>query len=180
MTWCDGVRVLIHHRRCGEAAAIAAVSACGAGRATANCSVANPRGTGLLVVSFLIAGLLAGCSTSDGVSTYIIDPGHYSVYHCDGLTKRLKDLQKREEDLTNLMAKASEGGGGVLIGGMSYRVDYENAIGEEKILRRTAAEKKCDLPPPAAPASPTPAAYTAPAAPPPAGTPVFQSDQTIR
>ena len=54
------------------------------------------------------------------------------------------------------MNRASEGGGGALIGNLTYRADYENALGEEKVLRRTAAEKKCELPPPAAPASPTP------------------------
>jgi hypothetical protein len=69
-----------------------------------------------------------------------------------------------------------------LIGNLTYRADYENALGEEKVLRRTAAEKKCDLPPPAQPASSTPTAYTAaPAAPAaPAAGPVFQSDQGIR
>jgi hypothetical protein len=152
MTWRDGVRVPIH-RRGRRAAAIAPLC-------------------------LVVAGLLAGCATGDGVSSFIIDPGHYSVYHCDGLTARLKALLTREQELANLMDRASEGGGGALIGNLSYRADYENAVGEEKVLRRAAAEKKCALPPPAAPASPTPTAYTAPAA--PAGAPVFQSDQTIR
>jgi hypothetical protein len=112
----------------------------------------------------------------------MIDPAHYSVYHCDGLQARLKALQVREQELSNLMLRASEGGGGALIGNLTYRADYENALGEEKVLRRTAAEKKCDLPPPAQPASSTPTAYTAaPAAPAaPAAGPVFQSDQGIR
>jgi len=108
----------------------------------------------------------------------MIDPAHYSVYHCDGLQARLKALQVREQELSNLMLRASEGGGGALIGNLTYRADYENALGEEKVLRRTAAEKKCDLPPPAAAVSPTPATYsTQPGATP---APVFQSDQTIR
>jgi hypothetical protein len=148
MTWRDSVRASIH-RRSHRAAAFA-----------------------------LLCLLVAGCSTSDGVSSFIIDPGHYSVYHCDGLAARLKVLLAREQELSNLMDRASEGGGGVLIGNLSYRADYENVVGEEKVLRRTAAEKKCELPPPAAPSSPTPTAYTAPAA--PASAPVFQSDQTIR
>jgi hypothetical protein len=44
-------------------------------------------------------------------------------------------IQERQQELSNLMARASEGGGGVLIGTMAYRADYENAIGEEKVLR---------------------------------------------
>jgi hypothetical protein len=112
----------------------------------------------------------------------MIDPAHYSVYHCDGLQARLKILQAREQELSNLMVRASEGGGGALIGNLTYRADYENVLGEEKVLRRTAAEKKCDLPPPPQPASSMPAAYTAaPAAPAaPNAAPVFQSDQGIR
>jgi len=114
------------------------------------------------------------------MTTLLIDPAHYSVYHCDGLVARLKALQARELELSNLMLRASEGGGGALIGNLTYRADYENAVGEEKVLRRVAAEKKCDLPtPPVPPASSTPAAYTA--APPgaPAAAPRFQSDQGI-
>lgn len=136
------------------------------------------RATAIASFWLVVAGLVAGCSTSDGVSSFIIDPGHYSAYHCDGLAARLKVLQARQQELANLMDRASEGGGGVLIGNMSYRADYENAVGEEKVLRRTAAEKKCELPPPAAAAPTTPTAYTAPAA--PAAAPVFRSDQTIR
>lgn len=91
-------------------------------------------------------------------------------------------MQAREQDLSNLMQRASEGGGGALIGNLSYRADYENMLGEEAVLRRVAAEKRCDLPPPPQPAPSTPAAYSAtpgaPAAPP--NGPVFQSDQSIR
>jgi len=115
------------------------------------------------------------------MTTFLIDPAHYSVYHCDGLATRLKALQAREQELSNLMLRASEGGGGALIGNLTYRADYENALAEEKVLRRAAAEKKCDLPPPPSPpAASTPAAYTAapPAA--PAAAPVFQSDRGIR
>ena len=111
----------------------------------------------------------------------MIDPGHYSAYHCDGLAARLKALQAREQDFSNLMQRASEGGG-ALIGNLTYRADYEKALGEEAVLRRAAAEKRCDLPQPPQPASSTPAAYSAApvAPPPPANGPVFQSDHGIR
>ncbi len=125
------------------------------------------------------AGLLGGCSTSDTYSTAMIDPAHYSVYHCDGLVTRLKALQTREQDLANLMARASEGGGGgALIGNLTYRADYENALAEEKILRRSAAEKNCDLnAPPPAPVAPTPAAFAAPPGK-HSGTTVLQTNQS--
>jgi hypothetical protein len=95
----------------------------------------------------LAAAALAGCSFSDGVGPYIVDPGRYSAYHCNDLVARLKQLLAREKELSNLTDKASEGGGGTVIGALSYRTDYEKAIGEEKVLRRSAAEKKCQLEP---------------------------------
>ncbi len=107
-----------------------------------------PIAPGVIALIMLLASL-AGCAMSDGVGSFIVDPGEYSVYHCKDLVARLKELTARETDLRNLMDKASEGGGGTLIGGLSYRPDYEKALGEEKVLRRTAAEKKCDLTPPA-------------------------------
>jgi hypothetical protein len=146
------------------------------------------------LIGVAAAGVLGGCAASDGVSSLMVDPGHYSVYHCKDMAARLQALQTRQKELLGLQEKASEGGGGLLIGNLSYRADYENAVGEERVLRRTAADKKCDLPPPAEPVSATPTAYSAPSAAPAsplsaptpsapapaAPTPVFQSDQTIR
>jgi hypothetical protein len=134
-----------------------------------------------LAAALLVANLLSGCSTSDMFSTVNIDPAHYSVYHCDGLVTRLKVLQKREQELSDLMARASEGGGGVLIGNLTYRADYENAVAEEKVLRRSAAEKNCDLNAPAPQPAPTPTAYSAQPTPAGrAGTPIFQNNQNTR
>jgi hypothetical protein len=99
-------------------------------------------GRGVFLVMCL-AGVTAGCSTS--VDTYLIDPGHYTAHHCKQLVDRLKELQTRQNELRNLTDKANEGGGGALIGGMSYRVQYERAVGEEKVLRGTAADKKCAI-----------------------------------
>jgi hypothetical protein len=112
-------------------------------------------GAASALLALSLAGVAAGCSSS--IDTYLIDPGHYSAYHCKELIARLKELQKREIDLRNLMDKANEGGGGTVIGGMSYRANYEKAIGEERVLRRTATDKKCAL-----------------------DGPVFESDQVIR
>jgi len=136
----------------------------------------------------LAAGLLAGCTTSDEVGTYLVDPAHYTFYHCKDLEKRLTSLLAREQQLHELMDKANEGGGGALIGTLSYRAEYENARGEEAVLRHTAADKNCQLPPPtsAASAAPSPAVAVAaplpaPPAPPVSAAPTsYQSDQTIR
>lgn len=105
----------------------------------------------------------------------MVDPARYSAYHCKDLVDRLTALLEQEKNLRNLMDKASEGGGGSVIGTLSYRADYEKTMAEEKLLRRTATEKKCELPPPAAPAA------SASTLPPSTSTPTsYQSDQTIR
>lgn len=142
------------HRRCGDESGKldASMRSCNGVRVLTYRHVFGR--TGFMPLCALVAAVLAGCATSDGVGSLLTDPGHYSVYHCDGLKARLIWLLAREQELTNLMERASEGGGGVLIGNLTYRADYENAVGEEKVLRRTAAEKKCDLPLLAAPARP--------------------------
>jgi hypothetical protein len=81
----------------------------------------------------------AGCSAGD----LMVDPGHFSVYHCNDLATQSKTLHKREIELRDLMNRASEGSGGVVIGTLTYRADYESVLTEEKIVRREQAEKKC-------------------------------------
>ena len=102
------------------------------------------------------AGALGSCGMSDGAGSILIDPGRYSVYHCNDLATRWKVLDAREKELRGLMDKASEGGGGAVIGSLAYRTDYESVLSEERLLKRTAAEKNCGF------------------------TPDFQSDHTIR
>ncbi len=114
----------------------------------------------------LIGGLaaiaLGGCGVSEqGIGTLTLDPGRYVLYHCNDLVDRLRGLINREKELRNLMDKAGESTGGALIGALSYRTEYETVLSDQKLVRRMAAEKKCDL---------------GPLGPPPTS----QSDQTIR
>lgn len=88
---------------------------------------------------------LADCS--GGVGTLMVDPGQYTAYHCDQLATQQKSLNVRETQLRDLILRASEGGGGTVIGALAYRTDYENVLAQEKLLRREAAEKKCSLEP---------------------------------
>jgi hypothetical protein len=106
----------------------------------------------------VIAAALAGCALNEGPGQLAVDPGRYEFYHCGDLATRLTVLQARETELRTLMAKAGEGGSGALVGALAYRADYETVLSEEKLLQRTAAEKKCEVGPP----------------------PAFQSGQTVR
>jgi hypothetical protein len=114
-------------------------------------------------ILLLAATTLAGCG-SDGVGALMVDPARFEGYNCKDLTGQWNDLIKREKELRDLINRADEGGGsGEVIGALTYRSDYQTVLERKKVLQRTAAEKKCQMPP-------TPAA-TAPA---------FTSDQTIR
>ena len=116
------------------------------------------QGCAVVLFSILVARALAGCGNfTDTPGMLTIDPGRYAAYHCPDLAKRWNELVKRERDLRALMEKANESAGGALIGSIAYRTDYDKALGEQRLVQREAAEKKCEL---------TPASY--------------ESDQTLR
>jgi hypothetical protein len=104
----------------------------------------------------LTAVALAGCGIGDGAGAMLVDPGHYSAYHCNELAARWKVLVARDNELRGLMDKASEGAGGNLIGTLAYRGDYDSVVTEERLVQRAAADKNCGF------------------------TPDYQSDHTIR
>jgi len=93
------------------------------------------------------ASVLAGCGASGDPGAVLIDPGRYDAYHCNELAARWKVLAARETELRGLMDKASEGGGGFVIGSLAYRTDYDAARSDEKLLLRIAAEKNCGFNP---------------------------------
>lgn len=99
---------------------------------------------------------LSGCGLSDGAGALFVDPGRYTLYHCDDLAARRKVLVARENELRGLIERAGESPGGAVVGSFAYRSDYDTVLAEEKLLQRNAAEKNCSF------ASP------------------LQSDQTIR
>ncbi len=105
----------------------------------------------------VLGAALAGCSMGGGgAGSLLVDPSVYSAYHCDDLAKQWKVLVAREKELRALMQRAAQGTGGGVIGSLAYRPEYDSVLSEEKLLQRTAVEKKC------------------------AATPQFQSDQVIR
>jgi hypothetical protein len=117
-------------------------------------------GSVLPVAAFVLAAAtLAGCG-SDGMSSVLVDPARYNGYRCSDLVGQWKTLVAREKELRNLMDKANEGGGGAIIGTLTYRSDYQTVLEQEKVLQRTAAGEKCQLMP--------------------ASTSTYTSDQTIR
>jgi len=95
----------------------------------------------------LAVGTLAGCSTTDGLDSMLVDPSRYEGYNCKELAGQLQSLDKREKDLRNLIDRADESTSGVVIGALAYRTDYQTVIADKKVLKGTMAEKKCQLTP---------------------------------
>jgi hypothetical protein len=87
---------------------------------------------------------LAGCG-SDGAGAIFIDPGRYTLYHCDELATRRKALIARETELRGLMERASESAAGSVIGSLAYRSEYDSVIAEQRLLQRNAAGKNCSF-----------------------------------
>jgi hypothetical protein len=116
------------------------------------------RGSWSALAFVLAAGALAGCGStySDGVGSLLVDPSRYDGLNCKDLINQLNSLNAREKELRNLINKADESTGGVVLGALAYRSDYQSVLEQKKVVQRTAAEKKCQL------------------------VPVFTSDQTIR
>ncbi len=90
---------------------------------------------------------LAGCGLSDGYGALLVDPAQYSTLHCKALVTEWQSLAVREGELRRLMDKASEGGGGTVIGTVAYRSDYEVVLQRQRLLKRVAAEQHCELVP---------------------------------
>ncbi len=131
-----------------------ALQAIAPSRVSPSTAVAHP---GLAVLLAVVAGVaLSGCSANDGAGALLVDPSHYSAYHCDALATQWKVLVAREKELRALMERADQGAGGGVIGSLAYRPEYDSVLSEERLLQRTAAEKNCTT------------------------TPQFQSDQVIR
>ena len=89
---------------------------------------------------------LGGCSlATDGLASLAVDPARYEGYHCKELVSQWNGLVRREKELRDLINKAGEGGGGTVVAALAYRSDYDTVLERQKVLKRTAAEKNCDL-----------------------------------
>jgi hypothetical protein len=91
-----------------------------------------------------LACALCGCAGNDS-GALLIDPGRYELFKCDDLATRWKLVSAREKELRALMDRASQTGGGTVIGSLAYRSDYETVLSDERLLQRTAAAKNCPL-----------------------------------
>ena len=107
-----------------------------------------------VAVISIAAFALVDCS-EDRLSRFVVAPGKYIFYTCDEIATLIKNYTARQEELRQLMARASTDAAGRLIGTIAYESDYISAEGELRDLRATAADKNCsDIPPATPPTAP--------------------------
>jgi hypothetical protein len=91
--------------------------------------------------------LLGGCAGSDStLSSLMVAPGQYDIYHCDQLVRLIQGTTARVRQLEALKAKAETGAAGQLVSTAVYEPDYLAARGALKEMRRSAREKNCTVP----------------------------------
>jgi hypothetical protein len=95
-------------------------------------------------LALLAAGSLGGCAFApDALDAVFTDPAKYDLVGCKDLAEREGQLAKREQELRDLMDKASQGTGGGVANAVAYRTDYLNARGELRLVREVAQRKEC-------------------------------------
>jgi hypothetical protein len=96
-------------------------------------------------VGVLFALALSGCGSitaQTGTSAYIA-PGRFNVYTCSDITERTQIVQKRKDELEQLMGRASDGAGGSFVNAIAYQAEYQQSRDELVELSRASADKQC-------------------------------------
>ncbi|MCK9915961.1 hypothetical protein MXD81_43085 [Microbacteriaceae bacterium K1510] len=108
-----------------------------------------------LASGLALAAALGGCGDTK-TGTMLVSPSRFMLYNCNELVVQQTATVARLRQLEDLIARAKRDSGGSLVSAVSYEPEYQNALGELKVLRQQAAQKDCTLPDPnAQPASTT-------------------------
>ena len=92
-----------------------------------------------------LAAVLGACGTvSDQAPTAsFVSPGKYNIFTCSDIDTRVLVVRKRQTELEQLMARASQSAGGEIINTLSYRTEYFETRDDLAELKKTAANKQC-------------------------------------
>ena len=92
----------------------------------------------------VLAICLGGCVLApDSFEPVFNDPAKFDILACKDLNEREQVLAKREQEMRELMDKASQGTGGAIANALAYRTDYLNVRGELKQVREVVQRKEC-------------------------------------
>ncbi len=71
-----------------------------------------------------LAALLSACGTAEEASRFVVSPGKYEIYTCQQIADQMQKTQSEVARLEGLLARASQGQGGQVIGEIAYGPDY--------------------------------------------------------
>ena len=99
----------------------------------------------LLILAITLA-VMPLCACSDETTGRMLAAPHkYTLYNCQELAMEAQGIAGRQHELEELMKKAGVDAGGRLASNMAYKPDFLLMRGKMDQLRRTAAEKGCNL-----------------------------------
>ena len=98
----------------------------------------------MAVAAMLMVGL-AGCgSISDRTAAAAFtSPGKYNIYTCQDVERSIAGCARRQVELEQLMARASQGAGGEFVNTIAYRGEYAQGRGDLIELAKAKADKQC-------------------------------------
>src|SRR5689334_6535765 len=92
----------------------------------------------------MLCGALAGCAFE--APLFVGDPGKYQYYNCEQLAKANTSQTVRQRELRELIDKAEQGAGGVVVSVLAYRADYVAVNEDLRVIETTARSKNCVTP----------------------------------
>ena len=98
-----------------------------------------------ILATALAAMALCGCASDEAASRFLVQPDRYMLYNCEALATAAQTNAVRQRELEALMTKAGVDTGGRLVSSMTYRPEYLQLRGQMEQLRKTAAERNCNL-----------------------------------
>jgi hypothetical protein len=88
--------------------------------------------------------MLSGCAS--GSVFFFADAGKYQYHNCEQLAAAAKTQSARERELRELIDKADQSAGGVLVSALAYRSDYVAVTEDLHVIETTAKTKNCQTP----------------------------------
>ena len=96
------------------------------------------------MVALLAAGL-SGCgSVGDRtIAGSFTSPGKYDMYTCEDIDRQIRGIQARQNELEQVMGRASQGAGGDFVNAVAYRGEYAQGRGDLAELAKAKSDKQC-------------------------------------
>jgi hypothetical protein len=98
-----------------------------------------------ILVITLAAMALCGCASDETAGRFLTTPDRFVLYNCQELATAAKGFAFQQRMLEAQMTKAGVDAGGRLVSTMAYQPEYLQLRGMMDQVRKTAAEKNCNL-----------------------------------